>query len=90
MEVPGDTVIPPFGVFLEGNFRIGDNRDQEELALVVRIPYLGPRLAQARSTESWSLSSFTSQVVPGLEGGSFGSDELSVLQAIFVVLNNGP
>ena len=91
MEVSEDRSIPPFGVFLKGDFRAGNSQDPERSVLVVRIPYLGSPVSRQSSEtqESWSLSKFISQSVTGLRVYPLDDDELSVHQAIFVVLNNG-
>ena len=83
--------MPPFGVFLEGNVRAGSNRDPEESVLVVRIPYLGVKtqLESSEPRESWNLSDFVSQLATGRRDNPVEDGELSVHQAIFVVLNNG-
>ena len=93
--VPGNNLIPHFGVFLRGNFGAGNDQDPERSVLVVRIPYLRPKRISppespesSEAQESWSLSKFISQSVTGLKDYPL-DDELSVHQAIFAVLNNG-
>lgn len=58
--------------------------------LVLRIPYIGrePR-ESSEAQESWGLSDFVSQVLAGLKDSPLEDDELSVHQAIFVVLSDG-